>query len=107
VPATKAASRASGRGAAGRSATNGKVATVTFRGLKLEIPSIAPGEVLFDLDNNDVLGTLRTIVGERQFGEIRQKVAGAKLEMSVAADQLTKLVREDIFQKVYGISLGE
>lgn len=100
-----AASR-SQRGAAPRSGANGKVKVVEFRGLKLKVPATAPGEVLFDIGDNDVTGTLRTLLGETQLRQVRDKVAGDKLSLDATVTELTNLVNH-LFTDTYGITPGE
>lgn len=99
-----AASRS--RGAAPRSGANGKVKTVEFRGLKLHVPATAPGEVLFDIGDNDVTGTLRTLLGDNQLRQVREKVAGDKLSLDQTVSALTDLVNH-LFTDTYGITPGE
>lgn len=94
------------RGASARSEVNGKPKSITFRGLKLEVPAVAPGEILFDIGDNDVTGTLRTVLGEEQMLKLREKVAADKLSLPEAVGQLTDLL-DRLFRDTYGVSSGE
>lgn len=94
------------RAAAARSEVNGRKKTVEFRGVKLKVPSKVPGEVLFDIGDDNVTGTLRTILGETQLREVREKVAADGLSLQQTVTALTEFVN-DLFDTTYGITTGE
>ncbi len=97
--ARKTASRK--RGAVARS--EGKKKTIRFRGIDLTLPAKLPGEVLFAIDDQNVTGALRTILGDEETTRVRSKVSDLDLDETVAV--LSELVG-DIFEK-YGLTTGE
>lgn len=94
------------RAAAARSEVNGRKKTVDFRGLKLKVPAQVPGEVLFDIGDDNVTGTLRTMLGETQLRQVREQIASEGLSLSDTVTALTDFVN-DLFEDTYGISAGE
>ena len=98
---------ASSKGAAARSEVGKGKKKVSFRGLNLKIPAKAPGEVMFDIGANDVMGTLRTILGNDQLKMLREKVCEDGLSLDQTSDELVEFLTTDIFADKYGIKSGE
>lgn len=94
------------RGVAARSEVNGRGKSVDFRGLKLKVPAQIPGQILFDIGDDNVTGTLRTLLGERQLLRVREKVAADGLNLEQTVDTLTEFLN-GIFSETYGITSGE
>lgn len=69
MTARNAASRS--RGAAARSELNGKLKTITFRGVKLNLPSKAPFRLMYhfkaglEMSADDLVQALDTVLGDQ------------------------------------------
>jgi hypothetical protein len=85
---------------------NGRVKQVSFRDLKLKIPAKCPGEILFDIGEDNVTGTLKTLLGSDQYTKVREAVKAEGLSLPDTVDALTTFLN-DIFEKSYGLTAGE
>lgn len=97
VDAKKAA--ASKKAAAARAETNDEPKTVNFRGIELKLPAKLPGTVLFDVADidagRDLRGTmefLKSLIGEGQYEQIREKVRADGIALDEVEGELIKLI---------------
>jgi hypothetical protein len=81
--------------------------SVKWQGLTLTLPDELPESVVFDMvemeasgNGMSVLRTLRTLLGPRQFNEVRYKLE------ELGADANSDALFDDIFPQ-YGMTLGE
>jgi hypothetical protein len=107
---SKAASRK--RGAAARSEAKKEPKTVDFRGLGFKLPEELPGALVFDWadvvesdDSASLVRLLRTLLGDDQVQQIRDKVTDDKVPLNDMLGVLGELVADII--GAYGMSTGE
>ena len=87
---------ASGRSRAKKATTNGKGPHVQFKDLDLVLPPAddAPGDLAFSVENNEVSTAVKSILGDEQYIQVRQKCAAEKLNMTDTYTALAELLKD-------------
>lgn len=95
----KGASR--NRGASARSGSK----KVKFRSIELVLPAKADGQAVFFIQEDNITGALRCLIGEKNWLAVTEKCSKDKLDFTATTDALGGLF-EDVVD-TYGLIPGE